>query len=135
MEKFLRDYRIVTAKAPSTPGDFSQGVLDSLAIAADKLGLTTEALGEGTARMLAAAGGKVVFPPTLLPDAIERMGADWTDPSRQVVSGAFRLAGRNRTRAWRAADALVSGGVERMHGDVIGAYVFVHLLGGGADAR
>src|SRR5713101_141106 len=36
--------RIVTAKASSTPGDFSEGVMESLRLAGEKLGLTTEAL-------------------------------------------------------------------------------------------
>lgn len=35
---------IVRAKSPSTPPNFEQGVLDSVAVAADRLGLTTEAL-------------------------------------------------------------------------------------------
>jgi N-methylhydantoinase A len=43
--------RITTAKAPSTPDDFSQGVLDALALAAGKLGLDTEALLRRTARL------------------------------------------------------------------------------------
>ena len=36
--------RIVTAKASSTPGDFSEGVMESLRLAGEKLDLTTEVL-------------------------------------------------------------------------------------------
>src|SRR5262245_65523872 len=43
--------RIVTAKAPSTPADFSQGVLDALGLAAEKLGLSAEALLSRTSRL------------------------------------------------------------------------------------
>jgi N-methylhydantoinase A len=42
---------IVTAKAPSTPDDFSEGVMESLWLAAERLGLTTEALLRDTARL------------------------------------------------------------------------------------
>src|SRR4029453_15430562 len=40
---------IVRAKSPSTPPNFEQGVLDSVAVAADRLGLTTGGLGGPTA--------------------------------------------------------------------------------------
>ena len=35
------DGRLVTAKAPSTPDDFSEGVMESLRLAGERLSLTT----------------------------------------------------------------------------------------------
>src|SRR5258705_394014 len=43
--------RIVTAKAASTPDDFSEGVMESLRLAGERLGVTTEALLRDTARL------------------------------------------------------------------------------------
>src|SRR5262249_52948830 len=45
------DGRLVTAKAPSTPDDFSEGVMESLRLAGERLSLTTEALLRDTARL------------------------------------------------------------------------------------
>ena len=45
------DGRIVTAKASSTPGDFSEGVMESLRLAGERLGLSTEALLRATDRL------------------------------------------------------------------------------------
>src|SRR3989442_10885838 len=45
------DGRLVTAKAPSTPDDFSEGVMESLRLAGEGLSLTTEALLRDTARL------------------------------------------------------------------------------------
>ena len=74
--------RIVTAKAPSTPGDFSQGVLDALAIAADKLGLTTEALLTRTARL---ALGTTVGTNALLQRRGAKVGLITTKGHRDVI--------------------------------------------------
>ena len=76
------DGRIVTAKAPSTPGDFSQGVLDSLALAAGKLGLTTEALLRRTARL---ALGTTVGTNALLQRRGARVGLITTTGHRDVI--------------------------------------------------
>ena len=76
------DGRIVTAKAPSTPGDFSQGVLDSLAIAADKLGLTTEALLTRTTRL---ALGTTVGTNALLQRRGAKVGLITTRGHRDVI--------------------------------------------------
>src|SRR5438309_10933889 len=52
------DGRLVTAKAPSTPDDFSEGVMESLRLAGERISLTTEALLRDTARLaLGTAGG------------------------------------------------------------------------------
>src|SRR5882762_235570 len=45
------------------------------------------------------------------------------------AAGAFVFIRLHRARAWRAANAFVPGGIERMHGHMICAYVFVHLFG------
>ena len=42
------DGRHITAKAPSTPDDFSVGVINSLRVAADTLGISVEELLEAT---------------------------------------------------------------------------------------
>ncbi len=74
--------RIVTAKAPSTPGDFSQGVLDSLELAAEKLGLTTEALLRRTSRL---ALGTTVGTNALLQRRGARVGLITTQGHRDVI--------------------------------------------------
>src|SRR5262245_33066893 len=76
------DGRVVTAKAPSTPADCSQGVLDSLALAADKLGLTTEALLRRTARL---ALGTTVGTNALLQRRGARVGLVTTKGHRDVI--------------------------------------------------
>src|SRR5262245_37973485 len=76
------DGRIATAKAPSTPADFSQGVLDALDLAAGKLGLTTEALLERTARL---ALGTTVGTNALLQRRGARVGLITTRGHRDVI--------------------------------------------------
>jgi len=76
------DGRIVTAKAPSTPEDFSQGVLDSLALAAERLGLSSEALLRRTARL---ALGTTVGTNTLLQRRGARVGLITTKGHRDVI--------------------------------------------------
>ncbi len=51
--------RIITAKAPSTPHDFSQGFLESIRLAAEQLGLAAEELLRRTSRL---AHGTTVDP-------------------------------------------------------------------------
>src|SRR2546427_5785533 len=43
--------RIITAKAPSTPDDFSEGVMESLSLAAERLGLAGGTLPPDTPRL------------------------------------------------------------------------------------
>ena len=74
--------RIVTAKAPSTPRDFSQGVLDALDLVAGKLGLTTEALLRRTARL---ALGTTVGTNALLQRRGARVGLITTRGHRDVI--------------------------------------------------
>jgi N-methylhydantoinase A len=74
--------RIVTAKAPSTPEDFSQGVLDSLALAAEKLGIGTEVLLRRTARL---ALGTTVGTNALLQRRGARVGLITTKGHRDVI--------------------------------------------------
>ncbi|HYB40879.1 MAG TPA: hydantoinase/oxoprolinase N-terminal domain-containing protein, partial [Candidatus Methylomirabilis sp.] len=74
--------RIVTAKAPSTPEDFSQGVLDSLGLAAGRLGLTTEALLRRTSRL---ALGTTVGTNALLQRRGARVGLITTRGHRDVI--------------------------------------------------
>jgi N-methylhydantoinase A len=74
--------RIVTAKAPSTPRDFSQGVLDALDLAAARLGLSTEALLRRTARL---ALGTTVGTNALLQRRGARVGLITTRGHRDVI--------------------------------------------------
>src|SRR5215471_8548768 len=74
--------RITTAKAPSTPADFSQGVLDSLALAAEKLELDTEGLLRRTARL---ALGTTVGTNALLQRKGARVGLITTKGHRDVI--------------------------------------------------
>jgi N-methylhydantoinase A len=76
------DGRISTAKAPSTPRDFSQGVLDSLDLVASGLGLTTEALLRRTARL---ALGTTVGTNALLQRRGARVGLITTRGHRDVI--------------------------------------------------
>src|SRR6266571_8417972 len=76
------DGRIVTAKAPSTPEDFSQGVLDSLALAGERLSLTTEALLRDTARL---ALGTTVGTNAMLQRRGARVGLITTRGHRDVI--------------------------------------------------
>ena len=74
--------RIVTAKAPSTPRDFSTGVLDALDLVAERLGLTTEAVLRRTARL---ALGTTVGTNTLLQRRGARVGLITTKGHRDVI--------------------------------------------------
>jgi N-methylhydantoinase A len=74
--------RIATAKAPSTPRDFSQGVLDSLELAAGKLGLTAEALLRRTGRL---ALGTTVGTNALLQRRGARVGLITTRGHRDAI--------------------------------------------------
>jgi N-methylhydantoinase A len=74
--------RIITAKAPSTPRDFSQGVLDSLGLAAAKLGLDTEAMLRRTGRL---ALGTTVGTNALLQRSGARVGLITTRGHRDVI--------------------------------------------------
>src|SRR6266852_8608894 len=92
------DGRIVTAKAPSTPEDFSQGVLDSLALAADKLGLGTEALLRDTDRL---ALGTTVGTNAMLQRRGARVGLITTKGHRDVIHimrGARGVPGLNNVQ-------------------------------------
>ncbi len=74
--------RIVTAKAPSTPHDFSRGVMASLRLAAEKLGLPLdEFLGE-TARI---AHGTTVGTNAMLQRRGARVGLITTKGHRDVI--------------------------------------------------
>jgi N-methylhydantoinase A len=74
--------RIVTAKAPSTPADFSQGVLDSLDLAAERLGLSTRELLGRAARL---ALGTTVGTNALLQRRGARVGLITTKGHRDVI--------------------------------------------------
>jgi N-methylhydantoinase A len=74
--------RIVTAKAPSTPRDFSQGVLDSLDMVATRLGLTTEAFLRRTTRL---ALGTTVGTNALLQRRGAKVGLITTRGHRDVI--------------------------------------------------
>ena len=73
---------IVTAKAPSTPADFSQGVLDALALAAEKLQLDTETLLWRTTRL---ALGTTVGTNALLQRGGAKVGLITTRGHRDVI--------------------------------------------------
>jgi N-methylhydantoinase A len=74
--------RIVTAKAPSTPDDFSRGVLDSLGLAAEKIGVDTETLLRRTTRL---ALGTTVGTNALLQRRGARVGLITTRGHRDVI--------------------------------------------------
>jgi len=76
------DGRIVTAKASSTPRDFSQGVLDALDLIAQKLGLTTEAVLRRTARL---ALGTTVGTNALVQRRGAKVGLITTKGHRDVI--------------------------------------------------
>jgi N-methylhydantoinase A len=74
--------QIVTAKAPSTPQDFSQGVMDSLQLAAAKLGLPVEQLLHDTSRL---ALGTTVGTNAMLQRRGARIGLITTKGHRDVI--------------------------------------------------
>src|SRR3989454_9759303 len=76
------DGRLVTAKAPSTPDDFSEGVMESLRLAAERLTLTTEALLRDTARL---ALGTTVGTNAMLQRRGARVGLITTRGHRDVI--------------------------------------------------
>jgi N-methylhydantoinase A len=74
--------RIITAKAPSTPRDFSQGVLDSLELAAQRLGLDARTLLRRAGRL---ALGTTVGTNALLQRRGARVGLVTTRGHRDVI--------------------------------------------------
>src|SRR5256712_3349101 len=92
------DGRLVTAKAPPTPDDFSEGVMDSLRLVADKLGLTTEGLLRDTARL---ALGTPVGTNAMLQRRGARVGLITTRGHRDVIHimrGARGVPGLNNVQ-------------------------------------
>ncbi len=90
--------RIVTAKAPSTPDDFSEGVMESLRLAAERLGLATEALLRDTARL---ALGTTVGTNAMLQRRGARVGLITTQGHRDVIHimrGARGVPGLNNVQ-------------------------------------
>jgi N-methylhydantoinase A len=90
--------RMTTAKAPSTPDDFSEGVMESLRLGAERLGLTTEALLRDTARL---ALGTTVGTNAMLQRRGARVGLITTKGHRDVIHimrGARGVPGLNTTQ-------------------------------------
>lgn len=74
--------RIVTAKAPSTPQEFSRGVMESIRLVAEKLGLTTEQFLHETARI---AHGTTVGTNAVLQRRGARVGLVTTRGHRDAI--------------------------------------------------
>src|SRR5215470_3906973 len=74
--------QITTAKSPSTPADFSQGVLDALELAAGRLGLSAGELLSRTSRL---ALGTTVGTNTLLQRRGARVGLITTRGHKDVI--------------------------------------------------
>src|SRR5215470_12626304 len=92
------DGRIATAKAPSTPDDFSEGVMESLRLAGERLGLTTEGLLRETARL---ALGTTVGTNAMLQRRGARVGLITTRGHRDVIHimrGARGVPGLNNVQ-------------------------------------
>src|SRR5262249_20879218 len=92
------DGHITTAKASSTPGDFSEGVMESLRLAAERLGLTAEALLGETARL---ALGTTVGTNAMLERRGARVGLITTRGHRDVIHimrGARGVPGLNNVQ-------------------------------------
>src|SRR2546427_13285909 len=90
--------RIVTAKAPSTPDDFSEGVMESLRLAGERLGVTTEALLRDTGRL---ALGTTVGTNAMLQRRGARVGLITTRGHRDVIHimrGARGVPGLNNVQ-------------------------------------
>jgi N-methylhydantoinase A len=90
--------RLVTAKASSTPDDFSEGVMESLRLAGERLGLTTEALLRDTARL---ALGTTVGTNAMLQRRGARVGLITTRGHRDVIHimrGARGVPGLNNVQ-------------------------------------
>jgi N-methylhydantoinase A len=90
--------RIVTAKASSTPADFSEGVMESLRLAGETLGITTEALLRDTARL---ALGTTVGTNAMLQRRGAKVGLITTRGHRDVIHimrGARGVPGLNNVQ-------------------------------------
>ena len=90
--------RIVPAKASSTPDDFSEGVMESLRLAAERLGITTEALLSDTARL---ALGTTVGTNAMLQRRGAKVGLITTRGHRDVIHimrGARGVPGLNNVQ-------------------------------------
>src|SRR5256712_2735723 len=92
------DGRLVTAKAPSTPDDLSEGVMESLRVAAERLGVTIEALLSDTGRL---ALGTTVGTNAMLQRRGARVGLITTKGHRDVIHimrGARGVPGLNNVQ-------------------------------------
>jgi N-methylhydantoinase A len=92
------DGRITAAKASSTPDDFSQGVMESLGVAAERLGISTEALLRDTARL---ALGTTVGTNAMLQRRGAKVGLITTKGHRDVIHimrGARGVPGLNNVQ-------------------------------------
>jgi N-methylhydantoinase A len=90
--------RIVTAKASSTPDDFSEGVMESLRLAGERLGVGTEALLGDTVRL---ALGTTVGTNAMLQRRGARVGLITTRGHRDVIHimrGARGVPGLNNVQ-------------------------------------
>ncbi len=90
--------RIVTGKASSTPDDFSDGVMESLRLAGERLGLTTEALLRDTLRL---ALGTTVGTNAMLQRRGAKVGLVTTKGHRDVIHimrGARGVPGLNNVQ-------------------------------------
>ncbi|MBN8904492.1 MAG: hydantoinase/oxoprolinase family protein, partial [Rhodospirillales bacterium] len=76
------DGRSIIAKAPTTPADQADGVLEGLALAADRLGLSRGALLAETARIV---HGTTAATNALLEGKVARVGMLTTEGHRDVV--------------------------------------------------
>jgi N-methylhydantoinase A len=92
------DGRIVTAKASSTPDDFSEGVMESLRLAGERLGLGTDELLRDTVRL---ALGTTVGTNAMLQRRGARVGLITTRGHRDVIHimrGARGVPGLNNVQ-------------------------------------
>ena len=92
------DGRIVTAKASSTPEDFSEGVMASLRLAGERLGVTTQALLRDTVRL---ALGTTVGTNAMLQRRGAKVGLITTRGHRDVIHimrGARGVPGLNNVQ-------------------------------------
>ena len=76
------DGRTITAKAATTPADQSDGVMDGIGLAADKLGLTVAALLGATQRIV---HGTTVATNALLEGKAAKVGMLTTEGHRDVI--------------------------------------------------
>jgi N-methylhydantoinase A len=90
--------RIAIAKASSTPSDFSEGVMESLRLAAERIGVSIEALLQDTARL---ALGTTVGTNAMLQRRGARVGLITTKGHRDVIHimrGARGVPGLNNVQ-------------------------------------